>query len=465
MSITGKIVDSLENWGSHPVFIEISTDKKPTFVSSEQFKEKISNLIDYFVRSGIEKNFFTALFLKNSVDLSAIFLSLMHLRAIPIPLKLEYREIELDEIFSNSNPHVVITEEEHLPILRPYLKNRIVITRSNGGFKLYAKPAPVTLPDPADIEDDIASINYTYRGYGYPLGAMVPHSQYLFGAKVLQEGLMLKSKQRLLSAAPMSHIYPLIGCVFLPLLNKITLIIHNTIKPKLIFEDIQKYGINYILSVPEVHRLLLACWNGQYDISSLEEILSGGSMLSEEDFSRIKDTFGSELIHGYGLTEFTPVSRHILGRSRPGTIGPVCNGIEYKIDTDERGGSGELLINAPYMAKGYYKKPKETDEAFENGWFKTGDVCRLDEDHLIFIREKKKTCKINGTMVDLEEVRRALSIYAKINDADIFLNEGKIFAYLDIDFSKDFRTEMLKIRRLLRNKIAGYKIPMFCCRN
>jgi len=465
MSITDKIIDSLENWGSHPVYIEISTAKKPTFVSAGQFKEKISDLTEFFIRSGIEKNYFVALFIKNSVDFPAIFLSLMHQRAIPIPSKLEYREIELDEIFSNSNPHAVITEEDHLPILQPYLKNRIVIIRSKGGFKLYAKPTPATLPDPADIDDDIASINYTYRGYGYPLGAMVPHSQYLFGANVLQEGLLLESKQRLLSVAPMSHIYPLVGCVFLPLLNRITLIIHNTIKPKLIFEDIQKYGINYILSVPEVHKLLLTCWNGQYDISSLEEILSGGSMLSEEDFIRIKDTFSSELIHGYGLTEFTPVSRHILGRSRPGTIGPVCNGIEYKIDTDEKKGEGELLVNAPYMAKGYYKKPKETEEAFENGWFKTGDVCRLDGDHLIFLGEKKKTCKINGTMVDLEEVRRALSIYAKINNADIFLDEGKIFAYLDIDLSKDFKTEMLKIRKVLRNKIAGYKIPMFCHRN
>jgi len=80
-----------------------------------------------------------------------------------------YRKIELDEIFTNADPHAIIAEQDHLPVIREYLKDRIVIERDTGKFRLCDSGRAAEGREPADIDESIASINYTYRGYGYPL--------------------------------------------------------------------------------------------------------------------------------------------------------------------------------------------------------------------------------------------------------------------------------------------------------
>jgi long-subunit acyl-CoA synthetase (AMP-forming) len=78
-------------------------------------------------------------------------------------------------------------------------------------------------------------------------------------------------------------------------------------------------------------------------LSSLKVFVSGGSRLTKENYQKIKQAFGIEFLHGYGLTEFTPVSRNIRKQAKPGTIGPFCDGIEYKISSADINGHGEIL--------------------------------------------------------------------------------------------------------------------------
>lgn len=458
MNINEEIKKSLDNWSNQPVFIELQSNKQPIYTSAEQFKEKIHETSQFLKKAGIQKNYLVAMFLENSVDFVACFLGLLEIGAKPVALKLEYRKIELDEIFNNAQPQAVITEENHLPIILAYLKEKIVITRKDNKLKVYQSPQKKA--DPSDVDDSIASINYTYRGYGYPLGAMVPHSQYLFGAKVLQDGVQLKKGENLLVILPMSHIFTLVGCVFLPLMNRITSIIVNTIHPRRLFEYISEFNINNILAVPEIYQLLLKFKDALPGKTALKEFMSGGSILSEEYFQKLIDAFNISLIHGYGLTEFTPVSRHIRGEAKPGTIGPVCDGIEYKIiSPDATNGIGEILIKCDYMTKKYYKRKQETQDAFENGWFKTGDLGCMKDNHLIFIKEKKDTRKINGNIIDLNEIKNAILLFKKDGDVKIFHSENTLFAKLKIASKNDFKKEVAEIKNSLKDKISVYKIP------
>jgi long-chain acyl-CoA synthetase len=218
MKITDLVFQSLDTWGDHPAYIELLPDNSAVYTSAQKLMKQIDDTGNVLKKSGIQSNYIVAFFLRNSVDFVSVFLSLMDIGAKPVPVNLAYRKIELDEIFSNSEPHAGIAEQEFLPLIEPYLKKKIVILRSNGKFKLHQ--AAETRLEPADIDGRIASINYTYRGYGYPLGAMVPHEQYLMGANILEVGVQLKKKERLLIILPMQHIFTLIGCVFLPLLAK-----------------------------------------------------------------------------------------------------------------------------------------------------------------------------------------------------------------------------------------------------
>jgi len=457
MKITDKVFQSLDTWGDHPAYIELLPGKAPVYTSAKQLREQINEGKKFLQNSGIKKNHVVASFLGNSVDFVSIFLALMDIGATPIPINLAFRKIELDEIFLNSEPHAIIAEEQFLPIVAPYLKEKLVILRSNGKFKLHQSLN--NQKEPAEIEDGIASINYTYRGYGYPIGAMIPHKQYLMGAEVLLKGLKPKPGENMLVVLPFYYIFPLIGCLFVPLLYKMTSILSQTVNPLKLFQYIPKYKINIITAIPEIYELLFNCREESTDLSSLKVFVSGGSRLTKEKYQIIKDAFNIELLHGYGLTEFTPVSRNIRRQGLAGSIGPFCDGIDYKIAAADNKGHGEILIKNPNMTKSYYRRGRETQEAFKNDWFKTGDIGRIENDHLFFIKEKKNTRKLKGNMIDLEEVKKAVLLYPKIKDAIIDFKDNTLSADIKIETNKDMKDESIKIKKFLNEIIAAYKIP------
>jgi len=258
---------------------------------------------------------------------------------------------------------------------------------------------------------------------------------------------------------PLAHIFPMVCGLFLCLLYRITALIVRTLHPRLIFEYIDNYRVNYMTAVPEIYELLWKCRSMAHDISSLQLLFSGGSFLSDELYHNFHKDFGVYLAHGYGLTEFTPVSRNSANHNRAGTVGPICNGVQVRIDKPSADGSGEILFRTEDMAREYLNRPEETRSAFCEGWFRTGDIGRMDKDHLVFLREQKKTRKVNGNMVDLEEVRRALLSISNIREAYVTFENGSVSAVVGYGGSNRNLNAIHVIRRELARKIAIYKIP------
>jgi len=459
MNITERIYETLDTWGDHPAVIDLSPGDAPLFVSAGELKSRIYAMSEFLKGFGIIRGFIVALFLENSADFVSLFFALIEIGAKPVPVNLAFRSIELDELIFNANPHAIITEEKNLPIVEPYCAGRIVIQRKSGIFKRIRGGDSSQQLEPADIDDSIASINYTYRGFGYPLGALVPHGQYLAGAEALVEGLKPAAGDRMLVVLPFSYIFPLIGCLCVPLLNRVTAVISGTVNPLHLFGIIKKFDISIITAVPEVYELMYRLKDGSTHLPSLEVFVSGGSVISNELTEQLQDAFSVEYLHGYGLTEFTPVSRNIRGQGRPGTIGPVCRGLECRIDSQGSDGAGEILIRTPHMAKGYFRRPAETSDAFSGGWFRTGDIGKMEDGHLVFIREQKGTRKFKGNMVDLEEVRRALLMNPKVSDAEVACIDNVLSAGIEIDSGNDFDDDVQGIKKYLEDRIAKNKIP------
>jgi len=457
MNITERIFESLSGWGDHPAFIDLDPDRGPAYVSAPQFSGRVRDAADILKKHGIRSGFIVALFLNNSVDFISIFLALMFIGAKPVPVNMSFRKIELDEIFANADPHAVIAERGHLDIVLEHLAGRIVLERESGKLRLHGASAGAAWRDPAELGKDIASINYTYRGYGYPLGALVPHRQYLDGADVLEKAVMLERGERILAILPMQHIFTLIGCVFLPLLYGVTTVISYSRNPLRLFEAVAEHGIDYVLAVPELYELFLNLREAAGAVPRMKAFLSGGSVLPEEHYGRLMEEFGVELIHGYGLTEFTPVSRNIRGAIRPGTIGVISDCVECRIDSPDANGTGEIMIRTENMARGYYRRPAETADAFRDGWFGTGDIGRIEHGHLIFEREKKGTRKMKGNMVDLEEVRRAMMGFLNVEFLNIEVRNNTVYA--DFDKSINNVKEHVDFRKIIHCMIADYKIP------
>ncbi|MGA2613789.1 MAG: class I adenylate-forming enzyme family protein [Spirochaetia bacterium] len=457
MTIGEALSDSLCDWGDRPCLLEVNREHGTTATSSQELFRRVAEYAAQLLALGVRKGHFIPLFLNNSADFITILLALLQVRAVPVPAKMEYRSLELDEIFGNARPEAVIAERHHIPVLKPYLKGVTVIILESGS--LSPLQGGDGGPPREDIPPDLASVNYTYRGYGYPLGAMITHGQYLHGARVLQDGLQGSKGEKMLTVLPMAHIFTLVGCILVPLLYGMSCVISDTMHPRQLFNCIEDLRIDHVTSVPEVYSLLARLHDSSADLSSLKVFVSGGSLLTADSYMNIKRAFPVDLLHGYGLTEFAPVSRNIRGRARAGTVGPVCNGVTCRIDSPKPNVVGEILIRAPQIGATYYGRRWESQEAQNDDWFRTGDLGRFDGDHLVFHGELKKTRKINGNMVDLEEVSRAIRLDPDVAEVHVGWERNELFANLGLSRKIDFEEKVKQIKTFLRGTLAGYKIP------
>jgi len=457
MQIINEVFSNLSSWGRHPVLIEPRRHGASLTLSADELLRRIDELSRALGEWGIKEKSPVLLILEDSVDFVVAFLALLNVKAVPAPVKPEYRYMELEEIFHNTRPQAVVCESSHLAVVDQFCQRSAIIARDSGEFSL--KKAAFPVDPPVDLGNDTVSINYTYRGYGYPLGALLPEQQYLHGARVVQDELAGRPGDVMMILLPLTHIFPMVCGLFLCLLYRITALVVSTLHPRLIFEYIDRYRVNYMTAVPEIYELLWKCRGIALDLSSLQLLFSGGSRLSDELYHNIHKDFGVYLAHGYGLTEFTPVSRNSANHNRVGTVGPICNGVRVRIDQPSAEGFGEILFETEGMARGYLNRPAETKSAFRDGWFRTGDIGRIDNGHLVFLRERKNTRKVNGNMVDLEEVRRALLSIPSIHEAHVTFEKGRVSAVVGDSGSNRHPNVIDIMKRELTRKIASYKIP------
>ena len=185
-----------------------------------------------------------------------------------------------------------------------------------------------------------------------------------------------------------------------------------------IFDAVERFRANYLFLVPALAEILAAKIE-QHGRSAeealgtpIDGILVGGAPLARRTYERLI-ALGISTIGGYGLTETTSLySLAPPSDPRPGSAGKSCNGfggMETKVD-----GDGVLLIKGPAVLKGYYKEPERTAEVLsQDGWFKTGDIGRIDADGYVWItgRASRTIVLSSGKKVAPEELEeRILSI-------------------------------------------------------
>ena len=155
---------------------------------------------------------------------------------------------------------------------------------------------------------------------------------------------------------------------------------------------------------------------------NLRVVFYGAAPMNKETIIGFNN-FGIDLIQGYGLTETSPViSAETDKEKRPGSVGLVLDDLDVKISNKDKDGIGEILIKGPSVMLGYYKNEKATKEAFEDGWFKTGDYGYLDEDGFLFITGRKKDIIVlrNGKNVYPEEIEMLINQISYVKESLVY---------------------------------------------
>src|SRR5436190_11822968 len=155
----------------------------------------------------------------------------------------------------------------------------------------------------------------------------------------------------------------------------------------------QEHHVQIAALVPSMLHMLLAEPLEDYDLRALRYVASGAAPLALEAIGEFRRRVpGVEIREGYGLTETSAlVSTNPPGRIRYGTVGLPVPGTDVRIADD-----GEVLVRSELVMKGYWRAPDGTAAAFEDGWLRTGDVGRLDEDGYLSILDRKKDLILRG---------------------------------------------------------------------
>jgi acyl-CoA synthetase (AMP-forming)/AMP-acid ligase II len=408
---------------------------------------------------GVKKGDRVALAMRNLPEWPVAFFAAAVTGAIVVPLNAWWTGEELAFGLADSGAAVLICDAERWDRISPYKAEipalaHVMVARAGaaamadpaitlesiiGSPKNYADLADLSLPDVAIAPDDAATIFYTSGTTGKPKGALGSHrnlltngfsSAYSGAATMLRRGdpLPEPSIRASLLVIPMFHVTAC-SASMIPTIqagHKIVLLHKwDTVKA---FEIIEREKINATGGVPFIAWQLIEHPDREkYDLSSIDAISYGGAPSAPELVSKIYEIFGAFPGNGWGMTEtMATVTSHVAEDylNRPDSCGPAVAVSDVKIMSEDGstelpvGEVGELWARGPQIVKGYWNRPDATAETFVDGWVRTGDLARVDDEGFCFIVDRAKDMIIRGgENIYSSEVENILYEHPAVTDA------------------------------------------------
>ena len=270
---------------------------------------------------------------------------------------------------------------------------------------------PPTFETVATDEDDTAVILYTSGTTGQPKGAELRHRNMrdnaLAGAELF--GASAETPDTYLCVLPLFHSFGQTVIQNGAFAFGGTVVMLPRFEAKAALDLMIANEVSYFAGVPTMYWGLLAALDDSVDVTTLAANLrvaaAGGSALPGEIHKQFKDRFGVTILEGYGLSETSPVaSFSVYGQEpRVGSIGKPIPGVEMKLIKDDWSdiepgpdAVGEIAIKGHNVMKGYYDRPEATAEAIHDGWFRSGDLAKKDDDGFYYIVDRSKDMIIRG---------------------------------------------------------------------
>jgi len=437
-----------------------------------------------------------AILAENCPHWGVAYFAITCMGAVAVPILPEFHPEAIRYIIRHSDAKAVFVTEKMFPkvedadfdplptfinletfqVLEQGITRDMVKELKAASFREYRKLRDRTLrmaqmlPQEPD-EDDIAVIIYTSGTMGYSKGVVLTHKNIVFDAVGVREFVSLSPNDRLLSLLPLPHTYECTLGLVLPVLNGSH--IYYLDRPptaRALLPALEKVQPTALLCVPLIiekifKNAILPKFTSSkfrhtlYKISAIRKFLHGLAS------KRLHTTFGGQLrimaiggaplapvverflregkfpyVIGYGLTEGAPLcTGSQVDTTRFTSSGFALPGITLRIDNPDDNGEGELLVMGPNVMREYYKSPQDTAEAFtEDGWLRTGDLARIDEDGYVFIKGRLKNLILgpSGENIYPEEIETIINQMDYVAESLVVQHEGKLVARIHLESEK-----------------------------
>jgi malonyl-CoA/methylmalonyl-CoA synthetase len=382
--------------------------KHYTWRDLERGTAMLANLLDSL---GLPAGSRVAVQTEKSVEALMLYLAVLRAGFVYLPLNSAYQRDEIAYFVGNAEPAVFVCAPKNFAWVSrlAFAAGTVhVFTLGDdlGGSLLQRAAFHHDQHTPAArLVDDLAAILYTSGTTGRAKGAMLSHGNLLSNAQVLKDYWCWKPGDVLIHALPIFHVHGLFVASHGALLNGSKMIWLDKFDPKTVIARLPEATV--FMGVPTLYvRLLAEPTLTRAACAHMRLFISGSAPLLIDTFEAFRERTGHTILERYGMSETVMLTSNPCapeaGERRGGTVGRPLPGVAVRVVVEgdvpcATGEIGDLQVRGPNIFKGYWRMPEKSAEEFTaDGWFKTGDVGRIDADGHVSIVGRSKDLVISG---------------------------------------------------------------------
>lgn len=390
---------------------------------------------DWLMHSDVRRGDRAVLVCENSCAAVVLYFACLGVGAWPVVVNARLSGREIDEIRLHSGARrAIYTSEASLHARRHGEAAGAVPADPAGcGAVMIGALNDAAEQEPAATEptDNIALLIYTSGTTGRPKGVMLSHRNLMFVATASAQARGLSAEDRVLAILPVSHILGLTGVLLGSLTSGAEIHLVSRFDPAALLSSFARDRLSVVIGTPSMYAMLAeyAARKKLETISApeLRLISTAGAPLDTTTKNAAENLFRQTLHNGYGITECSPtVTVTALARPRRDlSVGEPLPGVETRlVETSGRdaapGDIGELWVRGPGVMRGYYQAPEETaDVITADGWFRTGDLARMDDGNLFIAGRVKEMVIRFGFNVYPAEIEGVLNAHPAVTRAAV----------------------------------------------
>lgn len=409
MSVAGVLADTAAQRPDHSAVIH----------ESEHFTygwlwEQARRYAAVLRANGVRPGDRVAMLLVDTPQFPVVYFGVLAAGAVAVPLNVMSTASEIDHVLTDADARFLVCAASLLAQAREAAEplGTVLLTVGPGpaGTVDLEKAAQDAAPiDDSTVRepDDVAVVFYTSGTTGEPKGVMLTHRNILYNVeRMVTTPYMFRGDDVLLGCLPLSHGFGQICGMLTGFRAGISIVMMPRFSGREALALMTEHRCTVFMGVPTMYvKLLDAVAQGE-QVPRLDRVYSGGSALPVKTLEEVRSTFGCPVYEGYGMTETScSVAYHYPGVTfRSGTVGVPITGITVGIarpnadriellPVDE---VGEIVVRGPNVMAGYLGRPDITAEVLSDGWFRTGDLGRLDGDGYLSVVGRKKDLILRG---------------------------------------------------------------------
>jgi long-chain acyl-CoA synthetase len=439
-----------------------------------QLREAAGRMSRLLSSAGIEPGDRVGLMLPNVPAFPIAFYGALAAGAVVVPMNPLLKSREVGYYLSDSGARVVLAARAAAG------------EAAKGAADAGAQAITVATPDLADLltdyapateqpgreDDDDAVILYTSGTTGKPKGAQLTHANLVRNAELTARTLLKNHPDDvMMGCLPLFHVFGLTCGLNATVAAGGTLTLLPRFDPAKALEIIQRDKVTIFEGVPTMYAAILHLPEADPAMAAtLRVCVSGGASMPVEILRSFEEKFGCIILEGYGLSETSPVAsfNHPDRVRKPGSIGTPIEGVQLRLIDDAgqtvgEGEIGEIAIRGHNVMKGYWGKPEATAEAITDGWFRTGDMAKVDSDGYYYIVDRKKDLIIRGGYNvyprEIEEVLHEHPAVAEVAVIGIPHPDLGEEVGAAVALKPGASATPSELREFAKDKVAAYKYP------